>query len=576
MKASPKILVVGAGIAGLAAVMRAVELGLTVELLTLHPLGTASSVTCSGGIAVVGKGEDSLKRHFEDTISGADFLARQGAVQSLCEDAARILRLCERLGVVFGRTPEGHIALTRTDGFSTARTAFSGASTGMQVLQALAGHARRLIAESRLKIHEGWDFVTAVLDQDAICRGLVAQETRTLEIRAFAADAVILATGGMGRIFADTTCGPDATGAAVGAVYRQGAALANPEFVQFHPYCVRLAEKHLALPDGLLAAGACVWADRQGGPWHFLAEEFPRHAAFLPADVASRALVRAKATLAEGSHGGSGVFLDMTGAAAMIDGIFPGIAQRVQRLTGMDLITQALPIEPAATGILGGLWVGDDGMTGLRGLFAAGECALDVHGANRLSGNDLSARIHGGWRAVDGVARYVAGLRTTWEAVDGRVFTEELRRQANEFQAILDMNGPESAHRVKNEMRDLMSERCGLIRHDGALTQATSDLTELLERYDRIGLSDRGTWLNQEAFFVRGLRHMLELAKAIVLAAGFRQESRGTHYKPAAPERDDENFLRTTKVQWGRKGPVVSYEEVDTPFLKPAMRRYDI
>src|ERR1700737_442937 len=236
--ANPKIIVVGGGLAGLAAVIKIAEMGGDVDLFSIVPVKRSHSVCAQGGINAAKnlKGEgDSTWRHFDDTIYGGDFLANQSPVKAMCEAAPAIIDLLDRMGVPFNRTPEGLLDFRRLRGTLYPPPAFAGATTGQQLLYALDEQVRRYESEGKVKKYEGWEFLSAVLDSKGVARGITALDLRTMELRAFPADAIILATGGIGAIFGKSTNSVVCTGSAQAAVYQQGCYYANGEVIQVHP-----------------------------------------------------------------------------------------------------------------------------------------------------------------------------------------------------------------------------------------------------------------------------------------------------------------------------------------------------
>lgn len=239
--ATSNIIIVGGGLAGLMATIKAAEAGVHVHLFSLVPVKRSHSVCAQGGIngAVNTKGEgDSPWVHFDDTVYGGDFLANQPPVKAMCEAAPGIIHLMDRMGVMFNRTPEGLLDFRRFGGTKHHRTAFAGATTGQQLLYALDEQVRRHETEGLVTKHEHWEFLQAVIDDEGICRGICAQDLRTMEIHTFQADAVILASGGPGIIFGKTTNSVINTGTAASAVYQQGVHYANGEFIQIHPTAI--------------------------------------------------------------------------------------------------------------------------------------------------------------------------------------------------------------------------------------------------------------------------------------------------------------------------------------------------
>src|SRR6201985_3873630 len=263
--AAPKIIVVGGGLAGLAAVIKIAEAGGSVDLFSIVPVKRSHSVCAQGGINAAKnlKGEgDTTAQHFDDTIYGGDFLANQTLVGRMCEAAPGIIDLLDRMGVPFNRTPEGLLDFRRFGGTLYHRTAFAGATTGQQLLYALDEQVRRYESEGKVTKYEGWEFLSAVLDEKGVCRGICAMDLRTMEVRTFPADAIIVCTGGIGAIFGKSTNSVVCTGSAQAALYQQGAAYANGEFIQVHPTAIPGEDKLRLMSESARGEGGRVWVPR--------------------------------------------------------------------------------------------------------------------------------------------------------------------------------------------------------------------------------------------------------------------------------------------------------------------------
>jgi succinate dehydrogenase / fumarate reductase flavoprotein subunit len=587
--ASPRIIVVGGGLAGLAAVIKIAEAGGIVDLFSIVPVKRSHSVCAQGGINAAKnlKGEgDTTDKHFDDTIYGGDFLANQTPVKAMCEAAPAIIDLLDRMGVPFNRTPEGLLDFRRFGGTLYNRTAFAGATTGQQLLYALDEQVRRYESAGLVKKYEGWEFLSAVLDSRGAARGITALDLRTMELRSFPAEAIILATGGNGALFGKSTNSVVCTGSAQSAIFQQGAYYANGEFIQVHPTCIPGEDKLRLMSESARGEGGRVWVPRTAGDkrpikqipdsdrFYFLEEWYPKYGNLVPRDVATRAIHKVVYELGLGLDGQPMVYLDLTHVdRATLNRKLEGILEIYEKFVGDDPRDVPMKIFPGMHYTMGGLWVDFNQMTNIPGIFAAGECEYQYHGANRLGANSLVSCIFGGFRAGPNALHYTHGL----ECPDGNCGdASELARQAEINSKLLKNEGTENPFRLWRELGQTLTEHATVIRYNKGLKQADEKIVELLERFKNVNLSDRSQWANTSFAFARQLKNMLELSRTITLGALLRDESRGAHYKPDFPDRNDEKFLKTTKASFTGlpEGPKFEYEAVDTQYIQPRPRSY--
>lgn len=575
-----KVIVVGGGLAGLMATLRIVEKGYRVDLFSLVPVKRSHSLCAQGGInaALDTKGEgDSTWQHFFDTIYGGDFLADQPPVKDMCDAAPGIIYLYDRMGVVFSRTPEGLLDLRLFGGVKKRRTAFAGGTTGQQLLYGLDSQVRKFEALGFVTKYEGWEFLSAVIDEQGICRGIIAQDLSSMEIHSFAADAVLLATGGAGMIYGRSTNSTICTGAAAGRVYRQGVEFANGEFVQFHPTGMLGDDKTRLMSEASRGEGGRIWTYKDGKPWYFLEEWYPAYGNLVPRDIASRAIYKVCVEMGLGIDGKNQVYLDLTHKdPEFLETRLGGILEIYQKFTGEDPRKVPMKIFPAPHYFMGGIHVDWNHMTAIPGLFAAGECDYMYHGANRLGANSLLSASYSGYAVGPKIIEYIKNLDRSAEDVSQSIFEKEKQLQIELDQTVYKMDGYEDPYLLHEELGDNMITNVGVVRYNKNLEKADEKILELMERYQRIKLSDSRPWANQTVMFIKQLWHMLELARVITLGALNRNESRGAHYKPEYPERNDEEWLKTTRARWTPDGPKFSYSDVDVSLIKPVKRRYDV
>src|SRR5216684_2014884 len=588
----PRIIIVGGGLAGLMATIRVAEAGVPVDLFSIVPVKRSHSVCAQGGInaAKNTKGEgDSPAKHFDDTIFGGDFLANQPPVKAMCDAAPGIVDLLDRMGVMFNRTPEGLLDYRRFGGTLYHRTAFAGATTGQQLLYALDEQVRRYESEGKVKKFEHWEFLSAVLDSNRVCRGIAAMDLQSMEVRTFPADAIIIATGGIGTIFGKSTNSVVCTGSAQSAVYQQGCYYANGEFIQVHPTSIPGEDKLRLMSESARGEGGRVWVPKKPGDkrdprsipekerWYFLEEWYPKYGNLVPRDVATRAIHKVVYEHNLGIDGKPMVYLDLTHIdRKVLDRKLEGILEIYEKFVGDDPREVPMKIFPGMHYTMGGLWIDYRQATNIPGIFSAGECEYQYHGANRLGANSLVSCIWGGFVAGPAAVEYARGLQGSG-ATDGHLDAE--RKRQEEINAkLMNSDGNENPFLLWHELGEVMTRDCTVIRYNKNLQQTDAKLVELLQRFEQINLSDRSQWANTTIVFARHLYNMLQLARVIAQGATMRNESRGAHYKPEFPERDDKNWLKTTKASFAPDAdePKFEFEPVDISLIPPRQRRYDV
>ncbi len=588
----PKIIVVGGGLAGLMATIRVAESGVPVDLFSIVPVKRSHSVCAQGGInaAKNQKGEgDTTAKHFDDTIYGGDFLANQPLVKRMCEAAPGIIDLLDRMGVMFNRTPEGLLDYRRFGGTLYHRTAFAGATTGQQLLYALDEQVRRHEAEGKVHKFESSTFLSAVIDDGGACRGICAMDLRTMEVKTYAADAVIFATGGIGAIFGRSTNSLVCTGSAQSALLQQGVDYANGEFIQVHPTAIPGEDKLRLMSESARGEGGRVWVPRnpaekraprsipEGERFYFLEEWYPKYGNLVPRDIATRAIHRIVYQEKLGVDRQAAVYLDVTHIPReTLDRKLEGILEIYEKFLGVDPRQEPMKVFPAMHYTMGGIWVnGEDQATNVPGIYAAGECEYQYHGANRLGANSLVSCIFGGGLAGPAAVKYAKSLEKGAEAAASTVFDRERKRQEEKNQALLSQDGTENPMTIWRELGDIMTEHVTVTRINKNLEKADAQIRALQERAKKMNLSDRTRWSNQTLNFARELENMIILARVVTLGALARNESRGAHYKPDFPERDDAKWLKTTRAKWVNNEIQLSYEPVDISQITPRPRRYD-
>ncbi len=625
MKRPRKVIVIGGGLGGLWAALRVAESGAQVDIFSLFEVKRSHSVCAQGGINACfdTKGErDSIWQHIVDTLKGGAYLANQPPVKSMCEEAPGLIRTFERMGVTFSRTPEGLMDLRLFGGVKNRRTVFAGASTGQQLLYGVDQEVRRQESLGRVQKYEWWEFLSLVLDAQGACKGIVAMNLRTLEVTRFRADAVILATGGMGQVYGHrSTNSTNSTGSAACRAYQQGAWFANTEFFQFHPTAMLGDDKTRLMSEAARGEGGRIWVPKDpqdtrrpreipdADRFYFLEEWYPSYGNTVPRDVASRAIWRVVHEMGLGVGGEHKVYLDLTHLnPGFIENRLHAILDIYRKFHGDDPVHEPMVIYPSAHYAMGGLWVdfekdGSGGMTpgsprnhatNIPGLYACGECDYGYHGANRLGANSLLSASYSGRVTGESVASYLKGLQEDHESVPERIYEDEIQRQQTINQALLDGNGRENPYALHRELGEVMSDRVGVVRDNENLGKALEELRELEARTHQVDLQEANRWSNQGLAFTRQLQEMIRLGQVIAASAQARDECRGAHYKPAyelampkdaypgdpayeayreAWKAQNDQWLKTTLAEYAEPGTKIRYQPVDLSVLSPEQPR---
>ena len=628
----PRVMIVGGGLAGLASAMKLAELGIDVDLMSLVPVKRSHSVCAQGGInsvnEVTRQQGDNEWLHFDDTVYGGDFLQHQPPVKEMAYWGPKVIELMDRLGVTFNRTPEGFLDRRRFGGTLYKRTAFAGATTGQQLLYALDEQVRRWETDGKIKKYEFWDFLGPVLDDNGICRGVVGQDLVTMEIRAFPADAVVVASGGPGLIYGRSTMSMACTGSAASRCFQHGAKFGNGEFIQVHPTAIPGADKLRLMSESARGEGGRVWVPKapqdprdpltipQSERYYFLEERYPKYGNLVPRDIATREIF--DICVNDGLSVEKDrlcVYLDLTHIPKHeLDRKLGGILDIYEKFQGVDPRTTPMKIFPAVHYSMGGLWcdyqrsaggglvVGSpkNQVTNIPNLYAIGECDYQYHGANRLGANSLLSCIFSGLIAAPGIETLLKGQKQTAAELPSSLFESARKQHQSRHDALLRRSGGgENPYLIHQELGDLMTKAATVVRRNDQLDDALSKVAALYERAKKCSLSDTGNWTNQNVVFTKALLDMFPLALTILKGARQRDECRGAHFKPAFAmgsltatdpverrrqaeewcdkfEANNEKFLKSTIATWTGDDVELTYEDVDTSLIPPRPRLYGL
>ena len=551
------VLVVGGGFAGMRAAVAAQAAGTNVALVSkVHPLRSHSSGTHSGINAALGP-EDSWQSHASDTVKAGDYLGDQDAIEILCQEAIRDVVQLEHMGVIFSRNDQGRIDVMPFPGSSIPRTCYVGDSAGHIVLQVLYEQ----LLKSRLQTYDEW-FVTSLLVEDGACRGAIAQELSTGKLHPLYAKAVILATGGLGRMYELSTSAFTSTADGLALAYRAGVPLVDMEMVQYHP--TSLKGRGVVITEAARGEGAYL-VNKAGD--RFMASYAPETMELAPRDLCSRAV---ETEIAEG-RGDGHVFLDFRHLDGdRMDDRLPETQHLVKQLLDIDIKEDLVPVQPAMHRPIGGIQVDMQGATSMPGLYAAGECAcVGIHGANRLGGNSVLECTVLGRRTGEAAAGYT---RAAPPKKDSRSVVEDEERRIQ--QMVSRNGGNDTLGSIRRELALTMHQKVGPYRTGAALNEAGDKVNELRERYSRLAISTSGGAYNPSVSTLLELGNMLDVAQVIIATALARQESRGAHYRTDFPERDDVNWLQHSIASSTPEGPALTYKPVVVTQWQPQRRAY--
>ena len=550
--------VLGGGLAGMRAALEASRCGADVAVISKVYPTRSHSVAAQGGINAALGEDDSWSDHAFDTVKGSDYLADQDAAAILCRDAPGDILELEHMGVIFNRRDDGRLAQRPFGGAGTPRTCFVADITGHVILHVVWEQTVR----SGIEFYDEW-FAVSLIVEEGRCRGLVALNMRSGRLHTFEAKAVILATGGLGRVYEPSTNGLICTGDGMALAYRAGAALMDMEFTQFHPTTL--------YPSGVLITEG---ARGEGGHLlnalgeRFMAEYAPERLELASRDVVSRA----EQVEIDSGRGVNGcVMLDMRHLGReLILTRLNQIYELAWDLAGVDMLTHTVPIRPGMHYQMGGVKTDIDGRCTLPGLYAAGECAcVSVHGANRLGGNSLLETVVFGRRAG----------RTAAQDAEEEKFVNLTPAIAHDHAGLIDALLSRSdlgirAAALRRELGATMQERAGIFRDSAGLTAGIATLHDLQERYESVSVQDQGSVFNTDLISALELGNMLDTAEVMMASSLARQESRGAHSRRDFPERDDENWLNHTLVTHTPDGPRLEYGPVTITEWQPQARSY--
>ncbi len=575
------IAIIGAGGAGLRAAIAAAEANpnLNIALISkVYPM-RSHTVAAEGGSAAVTQDHDSFDFHFQDTVSGGDWLCEQDVVEHFVHQCPTEMAQLELWGCPWSRKEDGSVNVRRFGGMKIERTWFAADKTGFHMLHTLFQTSLKYPQIKRFDEH----FVLDILVDEGQVRGVVAinmMEGTRVQIRA---NAVVMATGGAGRVYRYNTNGGIVTGDGMGMAFRHGIPLRDMEFVQYHP--TGLPGSGILMTEGCRGEGG-ILINKDGyrylqdygmGPETPLGEPKNKYMELGPRDKVSQAFWhewRAGRTIE--TPRGDVVYLDLRhlGEKKLRERL-PFICELAKAYVGVDPITDPIPVRPTAHYTMGGIETDAQCETRIKGLFAVGECSsVGLHGANRLGSNSLAELVVFGRMAGEKAAERAAEAKDTGNSA---ALDAQVRDIENRLAALMAQEGDESWAAIRDEMGLAMEEGCGIYRTTELMQKTIDKLAELKERFKRVKIQDTSSVFNTDLLYTIELGHGLEVAECMAHSAINRRESRGAHQRldEGCTERDDVNFLRHTLAFYQPdSAPRLEYGDVKITTLPPAKRVY--
>lgn len=561
------VLIIGGGLTGLRAALQVSDAGLDGAVVTkVHPL-RSHSVAAQGGMnASLGNvpGEegaiDNWEIHAYDTVKGSDYLADQDAVELMCREAPATVFELEHMGTVWSRLKNGKIAQRPFGGAGFPRTCYAADRTGHNALHTLYEQ----IVDRNIPVYEEF-FVTSLVRDSGRCIGCTAIEIMTGHVHGFAAKAVLMATGGFGRIFNKSTNALINTGDGQALALRAGVQLKDMEFVQFHP--TTLYGTNILISEAARGEGG-IMVNKKGN--RFMEHYAPNSVDLAPRDVVARAIIQE--ITGGNAYDGGYIHLDLRhlGADRIMERL-PGIRQIAMDFAGVDPIKDPIPVQPGQHYSMGGIDVNINGATSLSGLYAAGECAcISVHGANRLGGNSLLETVVFGRLVADKIIEDLKNLpEPNFELVQSSVQKIDLK-----IRQILEQNGEKHLFSMMDAITQTMFDKLGIFRDSENMQEGLSEIKKMQKKISQVSINNKKRAVNHALIRFFELENMLQLAEVVAVGAMAREESRGSHTRTDYPRRDDANFLKHTIVAFQDGKIQISYTPVKLGIFEPKERVY--
>ena len=514
-------LIIGSGIAGMTCAARCARNGVHATLVSPVLSERSQSVMAAGGINAVvsGNGEDdSVESHVRDTLHGGSDLGGAKAVTGLCAQGEEIIRYLESIGTVFSVNEQNRPMRRAFGGQSHKRTYYCGAATGKQIVSALVMEVRRYEASGMITRRLRCSFHSALI-RDGVCYGALLYDEKSGQLEAVYADALVIATGGQNAIFGKTTGSTQCDGYTAGRLFMQGVELKNLEFIQYHPTTIETTHKRMLVSEAVRGEGGRLFYEKDGKRVYFMEDKYGPRGNLMTRDVISREIYAT----------GEQVYLDISFLdKKTIDERLPEVRDLCRKYRGIDISKEPIPVEPSVHFFMGGIAVHVNHETNIHNLFAIGECASIYHGANRLGGNSLLSAMYSGNVAAD----EIAGNLSVGKYPD---FTEYLKHERELMKKSFQSKSTFPVMYIRDMVSEVMNRNLGIVRDEDNLKRGLEDIDYYLSVAERIKYDS-----SVNPYYNYSLTGILTVAKATLLCAEARRESRGAHYRSDYPERSDD------------------------------------
>ena len=534
------VIVIGAGLSGLTCSVKLAECGNHVKLFSPSSSERAQSVMAMGGInaALDNKGQDdSPSQHYTDTINGGQEINNHNAVKKLTDDAPSIIEWLSNIGTSFTRDENNNIDQRYFGGQKKKRTVYAGARTGKQVVTAINTMARKYEEEHLIERYIGWRFLSVLLNEDDECNGVILINELTDEIKSFTSDCVVIATGGMNKIFGKISGSQENDALTTARLFQQNIKLANLEMIQYHPTTIKTPVKNMLITEAARGEGGRLYTIKDDQKWYFMEEWYPELGALMPRDVVSQSIYRVCNQYNLGINGENMVYLDVSflpeeTVKVKLDEVYDVCTKYLN----LDPTIEPIPVYPGVHYFMGGILTDEYHKTSIKNLYAIGECSAQYHGANRLGGNSLLGAIHGGFIAAEEI-----NSQTATSSLNNLNISELIDKEQKEYNQWKQGQSHDniSSYKIEEELADIMNNAMSIYRDEKTLNESYKQLEQLetVEIY------------SHESYYEYVLiRSLIQLAKAFIISALERKESRGAHQRIEYPEKD-EKYQKTTVIQ---------------------------